>query len=91
MIDVLRVLLGNSPNGALHIAVEGGEGRVEVRKGQIRSALYQKLKGVEAMAAMSEFQHGLFWFVQDTTRCKKTIKIPTDVLLLDLACRKAQA
>ena len=90
LIDVLRVMLGGSPSGALHVAVEGGEGCIEVRGGKIRHALYQDLKGVEAMAALSEFDYGLFWFVQDSKRCKKTIKIPTDVLLLDLACRKAK-
>ena len=91
LIDVLRVMLGGSPSGALHVAVQGGEGRIDVRGGQIRNAVYQKIKGVDAMAALSEFEHGLFWFVQDSKRCKKTIKIPTDVLLLDLSCRKAQA
>lgn len=90
LIDVIRVMLGGSPSGALHVAVEGAEGRIEVRKGVIRSALYQDLKGIDAIAALSDFQHGLFWFVQDTKRCKKTIKIPTDVLLLNLACRKVK-
>ncbi len=90
LIDVMRVMLGGSPSGALHVAVKGAEGRIEVRKGQIRGARYQDLKGIDAIAALSDFQHGLFWFVQDTTRCKKTIKIPTDALLLDLACRKVK-
>ena len=61
-----------------------------MRKGLIRSALYQDLKGIDAIAALSDFQHGLFWFVQDTKRCKKTSKIPTAVLLLNLACRKVK-
>ncbi len=52
LIDVMRVMLGGSPSGALHVAVKGGEGRIEVRKGEIRSALYQDLKGVEAIAAL---------------------------------------
>ncbi len=91
LIDVMRVMLGGSPSGALHVAVESGEGRIEVRKGQILNARYQDLKGLDAIAALSDFPHGLFWFVQDSKRCKKTIKIPTDALLLNLACRKANA
>lgn len=86
LIDVLQLLINNRRSGTLHLAVDGGHGKVEIRSGEVRSAVYQEAHGFEALTRLSRERAGMFWLVEKTTQSPNRMQHPTSVLLIEL-CR----
>lgn len=81
--EVLNLLRSGRANGALHVASEAGRGRVEVRAGEFHHAEFRALQGIEALRAMTALEAGLFWFLDGSEPCARTIDVPASDLLAD--------
>ncbi len=86
LVDVLQLLINNRRSGTLHLALDDGHGKVEIRTGEVLAATYQDLSGFDALVALATERSGMFWLVEKESPCKKQVSVPTSVLLIEL-CR----
>ncbi|MEM8886304.1 MAG: FHA domain-containing protein [Planctomycetota bacterium] len=86
LVDVLQLLINNRRSGTLHLALDGGHGKVEIRHGEVLAATYVDAQGFDALIALAHEQTGMFWLVEKESHCPRRIQIPTSMLLIEL-CR----
>ena len=86
LVDVLQLLINNRRSGTLHLALDEGHGKVEIRTGEVMAASYQDLTGFEALVSLATERTGMFWLVEKESQCTKRLSVPTSVLLIEL-CR----
>ena len=86
LVDVLQLLINNRRSGTLHLALDEGHGKVEIRRGEVLAASYQELAGFDALVRLARERTGMFWLVEKETQCTKKINVPTSMLLIEL-CR----
>lgn len=84
VVDLLQMLVQTNRSGTVHLALESGEARVEIRQGEIVSALFSDLTGIPALQMLARLRKGLFWLVESEAACTRTVRVPTTVLLLEL-------
>ena len=86
LIEVLQLLISTHRSGTLHIALETGHARVEIRKGEVCGAVFQELDGFQALLMLVRQQNGIFWLQETTVPCRNTVRLPANRLLCEL-CR----
>ena len=86
LIDVLQLLLHNHRSGTLRVALDGGQGRVEIRSGEVYQASYQEFDGFHALVMMARETAGKFWLVECNEPCSRTIEESGSRLLVELCC-----
>ena len=86
LVDVLQLLINNRRSGTLHLAVDGGHAKIEIRSGDVRSAAFQDAHGFEALKRLASEKSGMFWLVEKNTQCPNRMSHPTSMLLIEL-CR----
>ena len=88
-------LLAAIPNAGAHLefSIEPAawtrglyEPALEVRNGEVYSATYQELEGFQALTMLARQKTGLFWLVEKSLPCHRSIHVPGSHLLLEL-CR----
>ena len=83
---VLQLLINNRRSGTLHLALDAGHGRVEVREGEVLAASFQETFGFEALSRLARERGGMFWLVEKRSHCENELQMPSAVLLIEL-CR----
>lgn len=86
LVDVLQLLINNRRSGTLHLALDAGHGKVEIRHGEVLAAAYQDAIGFDALVLLAREQTGMFWLVEKEAHCARRITVPTSMLLIEL-CR----
>jgi hypothetical protein len=86
LIDVLQLLINNRRSGTLHLALDAGHGKVEIRNGEVLAAAYQDAHGFDALVRLAHESTGMFWLVEKETHCSRRLSVPTSMLLIEL-CR----
>jgi pSer/pThr/pTyr-binding forkhead associated (FHA) protein len=86
LVDVLQLLINNRRSGTLHLALDAGHGKVEIRSGEVLTAAYQDAHGFEALVRLAHETTGMFWLVEKETHCSRRLTVPTSMLLIEL-CR----
>lgn len=84
LLDILQLLVHTSRSGTLHIALEAGHAKIEVRQGKIETATYQELEGFPALLMIARQNAGLYWLVVTSEPVVGTIREPSSQLLLKL-------
>jgi hypothetical protein len=86
LIEVLQLLISTGRSGTLHVALESGHAKVEIRKGDVCTANFQELDGFQALLMLVRQKHGIFWLQETSALCRNTIRQPANRLLFEL-CR----
>ncbi|MHC4952480.1 MAG: FHA domain-containing protein [Planctomycetota bacterium] len=86
LVEVLQLLINNRRSGTLHLALDGGHGKIEVRSGEVLAASYQEANGFDALVSLAHARTGMFWLVEKSAHCPKRMHVPTSMLLIEL-CR----
>ena len=73
-------------SGTLHIALENGHAEIEVRKGEVCSAVFEDLDGFQALLTLVRQEDGIFWLQESTEPCPNTLRQSGTRLLFEL-CR----
>ncbi len=85
-LEVLQLLVTTKRSGTLHLALESGSAEIEVRKGEVCSAIFQDMDGFSALVNLVREQDGIFWLQESTVPCANTLRHSGNHLLLEL-CR----
>jgi len=85
-IEILQLLTQTNRSGTLHLAVQSGHAKIEIRDGAVLAASYAELEGFQALVMLARQKKGMFWLVEQSTPCRRTIHEPISRLLLEL-CR----
>lgn len=85
-IEVLQLLITTSRSGTLHIALENGHAEIEVRKGEVCSAVFEDLDGFRALVGLVRQEDGIFWLQESTDPCPNRLRQSGNRLLFEL-CR----
>ena len=86
LAEVLQLLINNRRSGTLHLALDTGHGRVEVREGSVLDASFQDATGFDALIRIAREERGMFWLVEKSTHCPNQIDVPQPMLLIEM-CR----
>lgn len=86
LIEVLQILNQARKSGTLHVSLESGQARIEIRNGEVHSATYGEADGFPALVMVANEKTGIFLLVETDEPCPKTIHQPAARLLLEL-CR----
>ena len=86
VVEVLQLLISTRRSGTLHIALESGHAKVEVRKGEVCLANFQELDGFQAILMLVRQKNGIFWLQETIEPCRNIIRLPANRLLFEL-CR----
>jgi len=86
LVDVLQLLINNRRSGTLHLALDSGHGKVEIRSGDVLAAAFQDATGFDALVLLAHERTGMFWLVEKESHCPRRINVPTSMLLIEL-CR----
>ena len=86
LVEVLQLLINNRRSGTLHLALDAGHGRVEVRDGQVLAASFQDAIGFDALVRLARERGGMFWLVEKTSHCADQLELSQAMLLIEL-CR----
>ena len=86
LVEVLQLLISTGRSGTLHVALESGHAKVEIRKGDVYTANFQELDGFQALLMLVRQKHGIFWLHETSALCRNTIRQPANRLLFEL-CR----
>jgi len=84
LLEVLQMLINGQRSGTLNLNLADGQGRIEVRGGEVHSALYQEMAGFMALVQMAHESKGTFWMVEKSTPCQRTIHESSSQLLIEL-------
>ena len=84
LLDILQLLIHTSRSGTLHIALEEGHAKIEVRQGEVETATYQELEGLPALLMIARQNTGLYWLVVTSEPVVRTIRQRSSQLLLEL-------
>jgi pSer/pThr/pTyr-binding forkhead associated (FHA) protein len=86
LIEVLQILNQARKSGTLHVSLESGHAEIEIRNGEVHSAVYGEAEGFPALVMVANEKTGIFVLVETDEPCPKTIHQPAARLLLEL-CR----
>ncbi len=86
LLEVLQLVITTGRSGTLHIALENGHAEIEVRKGEVCSAVFEDLDGFEALLTLVRQEDGIFWLQESTVPCRNTLHQSGNRLLFEL-CR----
>jgi len=86
LTDLLQMMIQHHRSGSLHIACPEGNGRIEIRHGEILAAEFEGFKGFEALLLLAEQTVGSFRLVETERPCERSIDYPARTLLVEL-CR----
>jgi pSer/pThr/pTyr-binding forkhead associated (FHA) protein len=86
VIDILQLLMRTGRNGRLQIELQAGSAAIEFRDGDVVAASYLELEGFHALLMLARQTAGLYWLVDSSEPCLRTIHEPASVLLFEL-CR----
>ena len=86
VVEVLQLLISTRRSGTLHVALQTGHAKVEVRVGEVCTAHFQELDGFPALLMLVRQKSGIFWLQETTTPCRNTVQQPSNRLLFEL-CR----
>lgn len=86
LIEVLQILNQARKSGTLHVSLESGQADIEIRGGEVYSAVYGDAEGFPALVMVANEKTGIFLLVENDAPCPKTIHQPAARLLLEL-CR----
>ena len=86
LVEVLQLLINNRRSGTLHLALDTGHGRVEVREGSVLDASFQDAEGFDALIRIAREQGGMFWLVEKSSHCPNRMEVAQGMLLIEL-CR----
>lgn len=85
VFEILSFLTGSRRSGALHIAFDTGQGRIDLREGEVWGAAFgEDIEGPEALEALVRRKAGLFWLLDDASPCPRTVHVPSSQLLASL-------
>ncbi len=85
-LEVLQLVITTGRSGTLHIALENGHAEIEVRKGEVCSAVFEDLDGFQALLTLVRQEDGIFWLQESTEPCPNTLRQSGNRLLFEL-CR----
>jgi hypothetical protein len=83
---VLQILSQARKSGTLHVSLESGHADIEIRNGEVHSAVYGDAEGFPALVMVAQEKTGIFLLVENDAPCPRTIQQPAARLLLEL-CR----
>jgi len=86
LIEVLQILNRARRSGTLHVSLESGPAEIEIRNGEVHSAVYGEAEGFPALVTVANEKTGIFLLVETDEPCPQTIHQPAARLLLEL-CR----
>ena len=86
LIEVLQILNQARRSGTLHVSLESGPAAIEIRNGEVHSAVYGESEGFPALVMVANEKTGIFLLVETDEPCPQTIHQPAARLLLEL-CR----
>ncbi|MHC4549237.1 MAG: FHA domain-containing protein [Planctomycetota bacterium] len=86
LIDVLQLLLHNHSSGTLHLVLDAGEGRIEIRQGEVYQANFAELDGFHALVMLARQKRGKFWLVENQKLCRKIFEETAARLLVEVCC-----
>jgi len=86
LVELLQMLSQTCRSGRLHVALEEGHAEIEVRGGEVHSARFAELEGFQALLMLTNRTTGVFWLVDTTEPCQRTVHQSTGRLLVEL-CR----
>jgi hypothetical protein len=84
LLEILQLLNQTACSGTLHLALEAGRARVEVRDGEVRCASFGELVGFDALVQLAHEETGLFWLIGSTDACPQDVFKPSSRLLIEL-------
>ncbi len=85
-IELLQLLMNSSRSASLSIALPVGQVRIEIRKGEVVSAVCGDLVGFPALLEAALQETGRFWVQATNAACDQTVDLPASRLLVEL-CR----
>ncbi|MHC4135847.1 MAG: FHA domain-containing protein [Planctomycetota bacterium] len=86
LIEVLQILNQARKSGTLHVSLESGHAEIEIRNGEVHSAVYGEAEAFPALVMVASEKTGIFLLVETDQPCPQTIHQPAARLLLEL-CR----
>lgn len=86
VVEVLQMLTNTHRSGTLNIALPDGHGTVDVRQGEVHHATYKEQSGFKALVRLGKQKNGIFWLVESSAPCPRTITDASARLLVEL-CR----
>lgn len=86
LVDVLQLFCHNLSSGTLHVVVAAGDGRIEIRRGEICQIHFQELDGFHALVLLARQRTGRFWLVENRKPCRKAFQKSTPQLLVEVCC-----
>ncbi len=85
-LEVLQLLVTTKRSGTLHLTLQTGHAEIEVRKGEVCSAVFEDLDGFRALLTLVREEDGIFWLQESTVPCFNTLRQSGNRLLFEL-CR----
>ena len=82
--DQLQILSQTNRSGTVHLSLDVGRAKIEIRGGTIVSATFAELVGEPALQMIAKERTGRFRLVETDEECLRTIRTPTTQLLLSL-------
>ena len=86
LVDVLQLFCHNQSSGTLHVVVSAGDGKIEIRRGEICQVSFQELDGFHALVLLASQTQGRFWLVENKKPCRKAFQKSTPQLLVEVCC-----
>ena len=86
LIEVLQILNRARRSGTLHVSLESGPAEIEIRNGEVHSAVYGEASGFPALVMVANEKTGIFLLVETDQPCPQIIHQSAARLLLEL-CR----
>ena len=83
-VDLLQLLMNSSRSAALCMALPVGEARIEIREGEVVSAVFGNLVGFPALLEAARHTSGRFWVEETDTDCDRTVDLPASRVLTEL-------
>ena len=83
-VDLLQLLMNGSRSAALCMALPVGQVRIEIREGEVVSAVFGDLVGFPALLEAARQTSGRFWVEDTDTDCDRTVDLPASRVLTEL-------
>ena len=83
-VELVQLLMSGWRTVSLCMAFPVGQARIEIRKGEVVSAVCGDLVGFPALLQAARQETGLFWVEETDTACDRTIDLPASRVLIEL-------
>ena len=85
LLNLLKLVFNARRNVSVHVALANEHATIEMRDGDVHSAVYGGLKGFNALVKLGRQPAGIFWLVETEQVCERNINEPCVRLLAELA------